>query len=115
MTTKMTNNTPKRPKNNNTSKARRKKQQQKKEIAERRDYLLKESIVMLAADLYQDIYDSDNCDGFTDACGAIIELAEKFERKLKWEKNGDNLDYIEELEKFERKVRADLNLPATST
>ena len=115
MKTNKTNSTPKRPTKYKMYTAERPRTEHKKELAKRRDYLLKESIVMLAADLYQDIYNSDNCDGWSETCETIINLAQKFERKLKWEKNGDNLDYIEELEKFERKVRADLNLPATST
>ncbi len=77
----------------------------KRELAKQRDYLLKESIVMLAADLCQDIYDSDGCDGFTEAFETIIELAEEFERRLNWVENGDNLDYLEELEKVETNVR----------
>ena len=114
MKTNKTNNTPKRPAKYKMSTAERPRTEHKKELAKRRDYLLKESIVMLAADLYQDIYNSDDCDGFTDACETIIHLAQKFERKLDWEKNGDNLDYIEELEKFEREVSTILNLPEQS-
>lgn len=109
----MTNKTtsiPKRPAKFKMSKAERNRREQKKELAKQRDYLLKESIVMLAADLYQDIYDSDDCDGFSDACETIIGLAEKFERKLNWTVNGDNLDYLEELEKFEVNVRKRLHL-----
>ena len=65
---------------------------------------------MLAADLYQDIYDTGGCYGFTDACETIIELAEEFERRLNWIANGDNFDYLEELEKFETNVRKRLQL-----
>ena len=107
MTTKKTSPDRKRPAKSKKSIAGRIRE---RELAERRDYLLKESIVMLAADLYQDIYDTDGCDGFTDACETIIELAEKFERKINWIANGDNLDYLEELEKFETNVRKRLHL-----
>ena len=107
MTTKKTSPDRKRPAKSKKSTAGR---ICERELAERRDYLLKESIVMLAADLYQDIYDNDGCDGFTDACETIIELAEEFERRLNWIANGDNLDYLEELEKFETNVRKKLQL-----
>ena len=82
----------------------------KKNLAKRRDYLLKETIVMLSADLYQEIYNSDDCYCFTDACGKIIHLAEEFERKLNWTENAGKLDYIDELEKFENIVRSRLHL-----
>ena len=108
MPTNKTNTYPKRPAKNKMSTAERPRKEHKKELAKRRDYLLKKSIVMLAADLYRDIYNSDDCDGWSDACETIINLARKFERQLNWDKNGDNLDYIEELEKFENKVRAKL-------
>ena len=107
MTTKKTSPNRKRPAKSEKSTAGRNRE---RELAERRDYLLKESIVMLAADLYQDIYDTDSCDGFTDACETIIELAEEFEKKINWIANGDNLDYLEELEKFETNVRKRLHL-----
>ena len=106
MTTKKTSPNRKRPAKSKKSTAGRNRE---RELAERRDYLLKESIVM-PADLYQDIYDTDSCDGFTDACETIIELAEEFERRLNWIANGDNLDYLEELEKFETNVRKRLHL-----
>ena len=109
MTTKKHPSTQERP-TKKLKKAGRYRNRQERELAERRDYLLKESIVMLAADLYQDIYDSDGCDGFTEACETIIQLAEKFERKLNWIERGDDLDYLEELEKFETNVRKRLHI-----
>lgn len=108
MTANKTNTNPKRPAKHQIYTAERNRKEHKKELAKRHDYLLKETIVMLAADLYQDIYNSDNCDGWSDACETIISLAQKFERKLNWDKNEDKLDYIEELEKFEKKVRSKL-------
>lgn len=82
----------------------------KKNLAKRRDYLLKETIVMISADLFQDIYDSKGCNGFTDACDKIIHLAEEFEKKLNWTENVGKLDYIDELEKFENNVRKRLHI-----
>ena len=83
MTTKKTSPNRKRPAKSEKSTAGRNRE---RELAERRDYL------------------------FTDACETIIELAEKFERKINWIANGDNLDYLEELEKFETNVRKRLHL-----
>ena len=83
----------------------------RKERESHRDYLLKETIVLLAADLYQDIYNSSQCDGWTDACEQVIELAKQFEKILKWNIFGDeDRDYIEELEKFEQEVRSRLQI-----
>ena len=72
MTTKKTSPNRKRPAKSKKSTAGRNRE---RELAERRDYLLKESIVM-----------------------------------LNWIANGDNLDYLEELEKFETNVRKRLHL-----
>ena len=66
-----------------------------------RQRLLKETIVLLSADLYQDIYNKTEC--WDDAVGEIIGLAEKFEQELNWQED-DERDYIIELEKFEKKV-----------
>ncbi len=74
----------------------------------KRDRLLKETIVLLAADIYKDIYDRDDCGGWGDACDDIIRYAEQFERELNWQEDDDR-DYIVELEKFEKKVLDELN------
>jgi hypothetical protein len=66
-----------------------------------RQRLLKETIVLLSADLYQDIYNKTGCWG--DAVDEIIGLAEEFEKELNWQED-DERDYIIELEKFEKKV-----------
>ena len=73
-----------------------------------KDRLLKESIVLLSADLYQTIYDHEHCGGWGDAIDTIISLAEKFENELNW-KDYEERDYLKELEKFEQKVINDLN------
>ena len=78
------------------------------EQAKKRDYLLKETIVMLAADIYQTIYDRDDCGGWGDACDEIIRYAEQFEKELDWQED-DSRDYMAELEKFEQKIMDELN------
>lgn len=74
---------------------------------DRKERLLQETIVMLAADLYQTFYDRENCGGWGDVCSTIIYLAKRFERELDWQEN-DERDYIVELEKFEQKVLDEL-------
>ena len=74
----------------------------------KRDRLLKETIVLLAADIYKDIYDRDDCDGWGQACDDIIRYAEQFAKELNWQEDDDR-DYIVELEKFEKKVLDELN------
>ena len=72
-----------------------------------KEHLLKETIVLLAADIYQDIY--DDSEGWGDAVERVISLAEQFEKELNWQEN-DERDYIIELEKFERKVLNGINI-----
>lgn len=69
-------------------------------------YLLMETIVMLSADLFQEIY--EKYETWSDTCEEIIKLAKQFEEELDWDANCDKFDYIEELEKFEQKVRETL-------
>lgn len=78
------------------------------EWCKKRERLTKETIVLLAADIYQTIYDRDECDGWGDACDDVIRYAEQFEKELDWQEN-DERDYMVELEKFERKVLDELN------
>lgn len=66
-----------------------------------KEQLKKETIVLLAADIYQDVYDYVGCWG--EAVETIVRLAEEFEKELNWQE-GDERDYLEELEKFEEKV-----------
>lgn len=76
---------------------------QQKKQQDKKEYLLQETIVLLAADIYQTIYDSDDCGGWGDACGDIIGYAKRFENELNWQED-DERDYIQELEKFEEKI-----------
>ena len=78
------------------------------ERRKKRERLTKETIVLLAADIYQTIYDRDECDGWGDACDDVIRYAEQFEKELDWQED-DERDYIVELEKFEKKVLDELN------
>lgn len=66
-----------------------------------KEKLLQETIVLLSADLYKQVYDS--CDIYDCAVDTIIDLAKKFEKELNWQED-DKRDYIVELEKFEEKV-----------
>ena len=67
--------------------------------------LLHETIAILSADIYQEIYDNDEEHGgnYQETALYVIELAKKFEKELNWQ-HDDQRDYIEELEKFEDKV-----------
>ena len=58
---------------------------------------------MLAADLFETIYESEDCGTWTDACDTIIELAEQFEKELDWKEDEDR-DYLDELQKFEDRI-----------
>ena len=82
-------------------------EKQDEERSKKRDRLMKETVVLLAADLYQNIYDRDDCDGWGDACDDIIRYAEQFEKELDWQED-DERDYIKELEKYEQKVLDEL-------
>ena len=67
-----------------------------------------ETIVMLSADLYHDIYENE-CEFWTDTYERIINLGKQFEKQLNWNTYGtEDRDYIEELERFEQQVRSTL-------
>ena len=66
-----------------------------------KDRLLKETIALLSADIYSQVYEH-SC-GWGEAVESIVNLAEEFEKELNWQLH-DERDYIEELERFERKV-----------
>ena len=69
-----------------------------------KDYLLKETIVLLSSDLFNKIY--NHSDGWSDTAETIIKLAGEFEKELNWQ-DDDTRDYLEELEKFESRVIAE--------
>ena len=60
-----------------------------------------ENAILLAADMYKEIYDKS--DGWGDAVEKITSFAVQFEKELNWQKD-DERDYIEELMKFEDKI-----------
>ena len=60
-----------------------------------------ENAVLLAADMYKEIYDKS--DGWGDTVEKITSLAVQFEEELNWQED-DERDYIEELMKFEDKI-----------
>lgn len=65
-------------------------------------YLLGETMVMMGADLFQELYNmSDELDSTTTAT-LIRDAAIDFEFQLDW-KEDDERDYLVELEKFEQK------------
>lgn len=72
--------------------------------------LLLESVVFLAAELYNDLYNADIEGVSEDAHSTsdkIIELARSFELELAWQEN-DERNYFEELDKYVLKVRHEL-------
>lgn len=66
-------------------------------------YLLGETMVMMGADLFQELYNmSDELD-YNATAAEIRDAAIEFEEQLNWNKENDDRDYIVELEKFEQK------------
>ena len=76
------------------------------EIGFKRDdfYLLGETMVMMGADLFQELYNmSDELD-YNATAAEIRDAAIEFEEQLNWKTDGsDDRDYLVELEKFEQK------------
>ena len=75
------------------------------EIGFKRDdfYLLGETMVMMGADLFQELYNmSDELD-YNATAAEIRDAAIEFEEQLNWNKENDDRDYLVELEKFEQK------------
>lgn len=65
--------------------------------------LLGETMVMMGADLFQELYNmSDELD-YNATAAEIRDAAIEFEEQLNWNKENDDRDYIVELEKFEQK------------
>ena len=66
-------------------------------------YLLGETMVMMGADLFQELYNmSDELD-YNATAAEIRDAAIEFEEQLNWNKENDDRDYLVELEKFEQK------------
>lgn len=64
-----------------------------------------ENAVLIAADIYQKIYDVS--EGWDDAVRRVCDYAVAFEKELNWQEF-DERDYTIELEKFEKKILAEL-------
>lgn len=75
----------------------------------KQDRLLMETVAILSADIYEEIYIKDGTNGgnYQTTAQRVIELAEQFEKELNWQPD-DTRDYIDELEKFENKILAEL-------
>ena len=69
--------------------------------------LLCETIVLLSADLYQEVYDIS--EGWGPACETIVSYAKQFENELDWQED-DERDYLEELKIFETRMRDELQI-----
>lgn len=73
------------------------------------DRLLLETVAILSADIFVNIYSNDDEHGgnYQTTAQRVIELAKQFEKELNWQPD-DTRDYLEELEKFENKILAEL-------
>lgn len=66
--------------------------------------LLEETICLLSADLYKNLYNPENECGYAETASQIIRYAKQFEKELNWQGEDDERDYIFELEKFEKSL-----------
>lgn len=78
-----------------------------------------ETLILLSADIYQQVYDmtDDNMD-YNRAARIVRKLADQFEKELDWQGSEfEDRDYILELEKFEEKalkqLEREINIKAT--
>ena len=75
------------------------------------DYKLHETLILMSADMYQDIYNMTEVGGYDVAVDLVRKAALRFEKKwaeMKANDKEDKLDYILELEKFEEEELARL-------
>ena len=78
---------------------------------QKRDSLLHETIALLSADMFSDIYSPEDGLGYKETAAEIVSLAKRFEKELDWQGSDvETRDYILELEKFEDKIRTEKNL-----
>jgi hypothetical protein len=66
-------------------------------------YKMAETYILMAADIYQKIYNMDNVGGYDIAVDLLHNAAIRFERELDWQGGSEERDYILEMEKFEEK------------
>ena len=78
----------------------------------RQDRLLLETAVILSADIFVNIYTTDDEHGgnYQTTAQRVIELAKQFEKELNWQPD-DNRNFLEELEKFENRILDELKGP----
>lgn len=92
------------------TKVRIKRAKEEKKKQEREKWL-QETIALLSADLFTDIYSPDNGMGYSETVAEVISLAQRFDKELDWQGSDvEKRDYIIELEKFENKVRTERGL-----
>ena len=66
-------------------------------------YKLAETYILLAADIYQKIYNMSEVGGYDVAVRLLHDAAIRFEAELDWQGGSEERDYILEMEKFEEK------------
>lgn len=66
-------------------------------------YKLAETYILLAADIYQKIYNMSEVVGYDVAVDLLHNAALRFEHELDWQGESEERDYILEMEKFEEK------------
>lgn len=71
-------------------------------------YKLAETYILLAADIYQKIYNMSEVGGYDVAVDLLHNAAIRFEHELNWQGCSEERDYLIELEKFEEKELARL-------
>jgi hypothetical protein len=64
---------------------------------------LAETFILLAADIYQKIYNMSEVEGYDVAVRLLHDAAIRFEAELNWQGGSEERDYILEMEKFEEK------------
>lgn len=66
-------------------------------------YKLAETFILLAADIYQTIYNMSEVGGYDVAVELVHGAALRFEHELDWQGGSEERDYILEMEQFEEK------------
>jgi hypothetical protein len=69
-------------------------------------YKMAETFILLAADIYQNIYNMSEVERYDVAVILLHDAAIRFEAELNWQGGSEERDYILELEKFEEKELA---------
>ena len=71
-------------------------------------YRMSETFILLAADIYQKIYNMSEVGGYDVAVDLLHHAAIRFERELDWQGVSEKRDYLLEMEKFEERELARL-------